>query len=103
MIRRPPIYTLPDTHVPYTTLFRSFHLLLQAGDQIYPDEGASLHKRARHNPLAAWSYRVEGDIGPLREAMQRELFRRYLELYRQPKVAWKIGRASCRERVCQYV
>lgn len=69
-----------------------FHLLLQGGDQIYADEVASLHRRARHNPLAAWSYHAQGDVGPLREAMRRELFRRYLELYRQPQLAHVMAR-----------
>ncbi|MGE5765722.1 MAG: alkaline phosphatase D family protein, partial [Bacteroidota bacterium] len=69
-----------------------FHVLLQGGDQIYADEVASLHRRARHNPLAAWSYRTQHDIGPLRAAMRRELFRRYLELYRQPQVAHIMAR-----------
>ncbi|HMA15133.1 MAG TPA: alkaline phosphatase D family protein, partial [Kiloniellaceae bacterium] len=69
-----------------------FHVLLQGGDQIYADEVASLHRRARHNPIAAWSYRTQGDIGPLRAAMRRELFRRYHELYRQPQVAHIMAR-----------
>jgi len=69
-----------------------FQLLLHGGDQIYADEVASLHRRARFRPLAAWAYRVEGDLAPLREAMRRELFRRYLELYRQPQVAWLLAR-----------
>lgn len=68
------------------------HLLLQGGDQIYADEVVSLHRRARHNPLAAWSYRPKGDIGTLRVAMRRERFRRNVELYRQPQLAQIMAR-----------
>ena len=69
-----------------------FHLLLQGGDQIYADEVADLHELARHRPLAAWAYKVDADVAAVREAMRRELFRRYLELYRQPQVAWMFAR-----------
>lgn len=70
-----------------------FHLLLQGGDQIYADEVASLHTLARHHPVAAWAYREKADVPALHEAMRQELFRRYLELYRQPKMAWLVARA----------
>src|SRR3546814_17119860 len=103
MIRRPPRYTRTDTLFPYTTLFRSHR----------PDDGPvrcrveSLPRHAivegdadpRHRPLLllgrrhAWwrSRRTGADrCGDTRKASSR--------------AAWhEIERASCRERVCQYV
>lgn len=69
-----------------------FHLLLQGGDQIYADEIANLHALERHHPVVAWRRHRSADAGPLREAMRKELFLRYLELYRHPDMAWLMAR-----------
>src|SRR3546814_20415083 len=76
MIRRPPRSTRTDTLFPYTTLFRS---LPELPEWIEPG------LLARTN-WPAWKVALrEAHKGP--DAMARD----------------KIGRASCRERVCQYV
>jgi len=69
-----------------------FHLQLQGGDQIYADEVVNLHALERHRPVAAWRRHRSADAGPLREAMRKELFLRYLELYRHPDMAWLMAR-----------
>src|SRR3546814_11099918 len=80
MIRRPPRSTRTDTLFPYTTLFRSF-----ASDWL------ALQMLFR----------------PLRPRRVLGLTVQGLFLRRQQEVAHdygnQIGRASCRERVCQYV
>src|SRR3546814_15913379 len=105
MIRRPPRSTRTDTLFPYTTLFRS------------PDQRALYRDRERRDglllPLA--------DFGECQHVeLPRQLFaaadlRHYrnlaLLIFRGAPDHWpgsaamrarQIGRASCRERVCQY-
>src|SRR3546814_11984864 len=104
-IPRPPRSTLTDTLFPYTTLFRSPDLttigsiflrahqrpqaqrLHQALHRLVIDHITSLAQRHRNTSIAvaALVLRIDGqDLG---------LYGRVL----------KIGRASSRERVCQYV
>src|SRR3546814_16457503 len=99
MIRRPPRSTRTDTLFPYTTLFRS----TQTGKQF----------RIRGKGVAPVRGGGAGDL-MCRVAVETpvNLGRRQRELLEEfrnsladdnshsPK---KIGRASCRERVCQYV
>src|SRR3546814_18872325 len=98
MIRRPPRSTRTDTLFPYTTLFRSIptealiaqvlvskyadHLPLYRQAQIYARQGIRLDR----STLADWVGRAAWYLRPLRDHILDE-----------------IGRASCRERVCQYV
>src|SRR3546814_13760107 len=102
MIRRPPRSTRPDTLFPYTTLFRSL------GDFMKPGTVAATGLDAGAPLLDA----TEDLVGPV------GLFTNFPEIMIL-LVAWlivvlaffvlaiqvfvKIGRASCRERVCQYV
>src|SRR3546814_15377983 len=74
MIRRPPRSTRTDTLFPYTTLFRS----VQQRDADRRPEPRR-RRRGRERDTA-------------RERRARRTGRRH-----------EIGRASCRERVCQYV
>src|SRR3546814_12462254 len=99
MIRRPPRSTRTDTLFPYTTLFRSApglhpcrqkrQLVRRAGAEqgMTPDHlrGSEAFGRP-FAPIVAW------DMGfaPGRRRMT-------------PVDGAEIGRASCRERVCQYV
>src|SRR3546814_20238646 len=97
MILPPPISTRHDTLFPYTTLFRSDQWRpAPAGDRargrhrLRPQRGrGDLQAHAlHHRPAAGREIRREGHVGRGRHPGAAE---------------GKIGRASCRERVCQYV
>src|SRR3546814_11141483 len=105
MIRRPPRSTRTDTLFPYTTLFRSHRDDGMA--VVLAEVAVGLH---RHDVL------VEADRALLRLHPQScDLFRRqvgdlFLGEGPEPELCRlagadlaQIGRASCRERVCQYV
>src|SRR3546814_14688613 len=111
MRRLPPRSTLPDTLFPYSTLFRSLERLRPAR-HLHHRERAALRRAhaadlerqvidlrlhdcadlavafgaAPHHPLGPES--VFTQLGDCRMIVARNL---------------KIGRASCRERVCPYV
>src|SRR3546814_19404771 len=102
MLRLPPRSTRTDTLFPYTTLFRSTLAHLELDDQFLdklrreileiteadPDlDAAGL---AGHLKALGYSDTVNGLLGA--EALSHAAFARP-----------EIGRASCRERVCQYV
>src|SRR3546814_13409855 len=111
MIRRPPRSTRTDTLFPYTTLFRSPH--------------RALHQRARaaHEPVAVGAFDLdieqprepivvrvvemagehEGDAEPLRGGLEHQRPRIEMVDRGRLDILDQIGRASCRERVCQYV
>src|SRR3546814_16453399 len=104
MIRRPPRSTRTDTLFPYTTLFRSvlrhalrvFELFLRiflAGRAAVP---AFLRLRGQCELFLLFG-RVRGL--PLKVCVH--LGKLLVEL--RDLGTTKIGRASCRERVCQYV
>lgn len=71
---------------------RPFQLLLQGGDQLYADEMLGIHSvlRAWANPRR----RLAGGatFSELAEELRDYLFARYLELYRQPAMAWLMAR-----------
>src|SRR3546814_15862568 len=107
MIRRPPRSTRTDTLFPYTTLFRSFKL--QPADL---EKAITPHTRwvilnAPNNPSGAVYSREElrglADVllrHPHVWVMTDDMYEHILFDGREYA---KIGRASCRERVCQYV
>src|SRR3546814_11554082 len=119
MIRRPPRSTRTDTLFPYTTLFRSHAVAVEdviakhergwfavhkvSADRIGLGKPARLRLNGvmqRHAPLAAVAKQAleaglvlrGGDDQNLANPRQHQDGKRI-----------KIGRASCRERVCQYV
>src|SRR3546814_20007113 len=104
MIRRPPISTRTDTLFPYTTLFRS--------DPTRPTAAlhAFLTTRAADLGLLAAAAVALATTGSMRYDTLGEL-RGWpvhavsvgILLAALAKSAQEIGRASCRERVCQYV
>src|SRR3546814_17525401 len=123
MIRRPPRSTRTDTRFPYTTLFRSdaFELLYEqdfTSDGEFARNGnvlyATLLLSGREVPI----YRFEGSDGIIDyysregESVRSLLMRTPADgarvssrfgMRHHPVLGYKIGRASCRERVCQYV
>src|SRR3546814_16071326 len=117
MIRRPPRSTRTDTLFPYTTLFRS--LAIERGAEIETEAidveflhpvTQRIHRHADHRRMAevdgiaaagivdvvARCIRQQPVISGIVEAAERQ---------RRPEFAAfaEIGRAACRERVCQYV
>src|SRR3546814_15246494 len=103
MIRRPPRSTRTDTLFPYTTLFRSGrHLeVVEAGDTQALWHGdtkpLALEKSAEGDIIVVAEHGV--DVGPPRDDLAQQLT---ADLDRGRGLG-QIGRASCRERVCQYV
>src|SRR3546814_14448411 len=93
MIRRPPRSTRTDTLFPYTTLFRSWNMpsaFAVAKVSTYATSRSAL----QHRHLVAAQGQDIDAISTDRDRM--------LELGGELPVV-EIGRASCRERVCQYV
>src|SRR3546814_14031932 len=105
MIRRPRRSTRTDTLFPDTTLFRSF--VQQKNGRVLehdPGNGDTLALAARELD-AALAYRRVVAVATLRIA---QLLNKIVGLSMDRRranfgIACKIGRASCRERVCQYV
>src|SRR3546814_12710776 len=104
MRRRPPISTRTDTLFPYTTLFRSYALgCVGKGNAVTRqilvlDGDAGLRTQiCAHLSNIGMTARGVGDARQLDQALA------------DPSAAIvvcaadQIGRASCRERVCQYV
>src|SRR3546814_14736923 len=117
MIRRPPRSTRTDTLFPYTTLFRSLaDLGLDRGET--PGFGQGFERGERYTVLAAPQQPnlvVPGNIGIEEQQFLSKLFpdgawkctriRRQIQscvICFSPRIE-EIGRASCRERVCQSV
>src|SRR3546814_18919202 len=108
MIRRPPRSTRTDTLFPYTTLFRSvehpYGLALLRGDEAdgvlaQPLGREFLFEVGRKAPLV---FLADGGKR-LCVAGGHDLGDSYGACPAQAGVqSGKIGRASCRERVCQY-
>src|SRR3546814_20710218 len=108
MIRRPPTSTRTDTLCPYTTLFRSgLHFKLPFGvDKVQLVATERVLKEE-------FGFRTVGEAQPTRYAdtelpdeslmLSGDLNMVDAEWVVQYRIADQIGRASCRERVCQYV
>src|SRR3546814_20973724 len=99
MIRRPPISTRTDTLFPYTTLCRSHgnrDFLLgeayaqRAGMRLLEDP-TRIELNGKPVLLMHGDTLCTDDVA----------YQRFRAQTRDP--AWQVGRASCRERVCQYV
>src|SRR3546814_17397396 len=110
MIRRPPCSTRTAPLLPYTRLFRSSAAEVQAredeierlGTRGEKDEAVLEGLRRRRDALVGRRRRVSY-IDPIDLR-----YRRYEPMPKMVTQAvmfclMKIGRASCRERVCQYV
>src|SRR3546814_14188365 len=103
MIRRPPRSTRTDTLFPYTTLFRSDALDPQMDDPPAP----ILHDRDVRALAIEKTRAIEEADGDGRDGKQREHALVAFAVAQRRQYAAQhqsqIGRASCRERVCQYV
>src|SRR3546814_14417702 len=103
MIRRPPRSTRTDTLFPYTTLFRSPVLLMSA---LNLEFWISLRDFFDLSPVAQQIHRLQEAGRPIAiyGAYGGEFgFAGRLEAPLARLASPEIGRASCRERVCQYV
>src|SRR3546814_11302817 len=107
MIRRPPRSTRTDTLFPYTTLFRAVeNRLTEYRVKIFATTLASETNTSAIVPTGRIDFEVQGVFrgdGGTKAASGIGLF--HAELQRLARAAGhqEIGRASCRERVCQYV
>src|SRR3546814_18793682 len=106
MIRRPPRSTRTDTLFPYTTLFRS---LLAA--RRHPRDFARHHRTGigpemtdEQRMLADMAGAIFGAYGEANATIAdwHEIEASGMTPLMVPEAAGEIGRASCRERVCQY-
>src|SRR3546814_17113251 len=104
MIRRPPRSTRTDTLFPYTTLFRSRSIEGAPAANELADPGPFI--RREHKAL--WHQRCA--VGAVPPASDLDAYRGedpVLDIGAGIGVETgdgeQIGRASCRERVCQYV
>src|SRR3546814_16125630 len=99
MIRRTPIIKRTDTLVAYTTLCRS-----QAIDIRTPREDRRLGRRGGEivdDRLDRVRFLGDEPLG-VRQRVGGQIMRREAERLALGTIE-QIGRASCRERVCQYV
>src|SRR3546814_11766435 len=128
MIRRPPRSTRTDTLFPYTTLFRSrgdglwrneiaSHIFYDRHTQSWkgittgfsafanpdPEEKQLLAVSSETDPRFGFSVMKDDPMGMVGNIEDPHI------IYDEPAGKWrmiaceKIGRASCRERVCKYV
>src|SRR3546814_15679770 len=102
MIRRPPSSTRTDTLFPYTTLFRSGYVLVEL-----PVDGllGAVRVNAAHEAGHAGIQHRQGRESVLcgNFPEDRSVRGGAHQMVVQLAPIQQIGRASCRERVCQYV
>src|SRR3546814_20735376 len=103
MIRRPPRSTRTDTLFPYTTLFRSGGFGLGLAWMGFAVHLVAIPLRM----LALFAMGIHSTFfGPIKYAILPQHLKSDEVLAGTGLVeagTYKIGRASCRERVCQYV
>src|SRR3546814_18712128 len=97
MRRQPPRSTRTATLFPYTTLFRSVLDL----DEV-ADVGGATDARARAQAREGTEHHIVADLGALQMAEAADLDA-VADADAGAEKDGKIGRASCRESVCQYV
>src|SRR3546814_15529877 len=103
MIRRPPRSTLTDTLFPYTTLFRSLGAGVVAVAEADADKFVPFGSACRRCLVVLVV--IHGEE-PLSVALRDLKFLSHLLVHAlkdEDRSSREIGRASCRERVCQYV
>src|SRR3546814_12446382 len=100
MIRRPPRSTRTDTLFPYTTLFRSANRLAGRWPVIAVDLRGRGESAYAKDPMTYVPLTYLQDIILLIAELRLE---KVVAVGTSLGGIHKIGRASCRERVCQYV
>src|SRR3546814_19234347 len=99
MILHPPESTLTDTLVPLTTLLRSWVSVVAT-----PFSSTSSTRTDSDASAAGVDSHTSASIGPLMYMSSASGAVWYFTLRTSLVLLFsKIGRASCRERVCQYV
>src|SRR3546814_11171019 len=99
MIRRPPRSTRTDTLFPYTTLFRSHGPM---GQQFVRNDGLFTGPALNQITLPAHDYAAS--VAFYKQMGLKQIVDSPGNGYARFEAAnGEIGRASCRERVCQYV
>src|SRR3546814_13824438 len=105
MIRRPPRSPRTDTLFPHTTLFRSAHRQRGLAEEMVAALTAKLEQRTldrAHRLLRDIAVGRRQFVGARAARDQHRL--EIVEIEEQQSLlVGEIGRASCRERVCQYV
>src|SRR3546814_14630114 len=102
MIRRPPRSTRTDTLFPYTTLFRSRHCVQRFSIRRI-SAALIMHLAASNGWIEhAGSEKVRGRTNDVLVIGIERIHDAGRKIMSQAS-AQEIGRASCRERVCQYV
>src|SRR3546814_12809903 len=100
MIRRPPRSTRTDTLFPYTTLFRSSWLENTPHDELLQRQDAA-ETIFRKSGI---TFAVYGDDAAEERIIPFDIVPRVISSDEWARLErGQIGRASCRERVCQYV
>src|SRR3546814_17433037 len=100
MLRRPPRSTRTDTLFPYTTLFRAVAVAARSGVLRVDEELHLSVLPAEDEDPVVITLRANLDLR-IGEVQLAEVI---LAVAAQVRFSWtKIGSASCRDRVCQYV
>src|SRR3546814_20048465 len=103
MIRRPPRSTRTDTLFPYTTLFRSFVATRTQQRQAGGDQGAAGDEVERHRAQQEVVHDKGREGAPQHHRADGIGEERDRRIATDEVQGAQIGRASCRESVCQYV
>src|SRR3546814_12508190 len=101
MPRRPPLYTRTVTLCPYTTLFRSRSRTDVRNDR---EAESEVDEDVGHQTIRVYgAAEVRAALGIVVAEVALEFNAGPAEIVTQRKRTEQIGRASCRDRVCQYV
>src|SRR3546814_17162204 len=100
MLRRPPRSTRTDTLFPYTTLFRSLARArgFESREHHQRRRLARSRRAKKRQEFAALDRKIKIGDG---DGIARGIT--FLDAAKFDERGGEIGRASCRERVCQYV
>src|SRR3546814_19915782 len=101
MIRRPPRSTRTDTLFPYTTLFRSELNTARERKEFLDSQYQDLTEAIE--TLEDAIRKIDRETRELLQETFDTVNKHFGDLFPRLFGGGEIGRASCRERVCQYV